>query len=238
VRVSIRACFSASLLLAVPCALTQGAGVPLPWKLTVGEYAYSNYYGTDINLRWRADDTSAWLGVYSDQEFGTQVRTGADTAINVGQYLQVQPSVQAASMGFLGGSVNLQAGAAWYGLAGIGRTDARPYFNLNFDPNDALTFGGGHHAENGISYLVFLVADDRFHTGQRHWHANVQIPFGESHATLDLLRKSGLSDVGPITGWGFSANWDWPRYFLRIAYDPHQNFSAQDAWRFVSGLRF
>jgi hypothetical protein len=216
----------------------QGGGATLPWKLTVGEYAYSNYFGTDVNLRWRADDTSAWVGVYSDPVFGTQARTGADTSIDLGQYVQLQPSIQAASMGFLGSSVNLQAGAAWYGLAGFGRTNARPYFNLNFDPNDALTFGAGHHAENSISYLLFLVADDRFHTGQRNWHANVQIPFGDSHATLDLLRKSGLSDSGPITGWGFSANWDWPRYFLRVAYDPHQNFSTQDAWRFVSGLRF
>jgi hypothetical protein len=53
-----------------------------------------------------------------------------------------------------------------------------------------------------------------------------------------LLRKSGFSEAGPITGWGFSANWDWPAWFLRIAYDPYQNFSAQNAWRFAAGVRF
>jgi hypothetical protein len=214
------------------------AAPALPWKLTVGEYAYANYFGTDVNLRWRADDTSAWLAVYSDRVFGTQARTGAETSIGLGDYVQLQPSVQAATMGFLGASVNLQVGTEWYGLTGFGRTDARPYFNLNFDPNDALTFGAGHHAANGVSYLVFVVADDRFHTGQRDWHANVQIPCGESHATLDLLHKSGLSDAGAISGWGFSADWDWPRWFVRLAYDPHQNFSAQDAWRLASGVRF
>jgi hypothetical protein len=237
--VSIRACFAAVVLLAqAVCARAADETAPLPWKLTVGEYAYANYSGTDVNLRWRADDSSAWVGAYSDRVFGTQARTGADTSINVGQYVQVQPSIQAASMGFLGGSVNLQVGGSWYGLVGFGRTDARPYFNLNFDPNDALTFGSGYHAANGISYLVLVVADDRFHTGQRDWHANVQIPCGDSHATLDLLRKSGLTDAGPISGWGFSANWDWPRWFLRLAYDPHQNFSAQDAWRVATGMRF
>jgi hypothetical protein len=224
--------------MACVAAAAAAADPSLPWKLTVGEYAYANYFGTDVNLRWRADDTSAWLGVYSDQAFGTQVRTGADTSWNIGSYVQLQPSVQAASMGFLGGSLNLQVGGSWYGLTGFGRTDARPYFNLNFDPNDALTFGAGHHADGGLSYVLFVVADDRFHTGQRDWHANVQIPFGDSHATLDLLRKSGLSDEGRITGWGFSANWDWPKWFVRVAYDPHQNFSAQDAWRFASGMRF
>ncbi len=170
--------------------------------------------------------------------FGTQARAGADTAVNVAKYLQIQPSLQVASLGFVGGSVNVQAGDSWYGIVGVGRTNAKPYFNLNFDPNDALTVGAGHHTEGGVSYSAFVVADDRLHTGQRDWHLNMQIPFGTSHATIDLLRKSGLSDVGRITAWGFSANWDWPKWFLRTAYDPYQNFSAQNAWRFATGVRF
>jgi hypothetical protein len=237
--VLLRASLVAASICFAACASSAEPSRPVyAWKLTAGEYAYANYFGSDVNLRWRANDTSAWIGLYSDQVFGTQARMGADTSINFGDYVQLQPSVQAASFGFLGGSMNLQVGSAWYGLAGFGRTDARPYFNLNFDPNDALTFGAGHHAENGISYQIIVVADDRFHTGQRDWHANVQIPFGDSHATLDLLRKSGLSDAGPIAGWGFSANYDWPRWFMRLAYDPHQNFSIQNAWRLASGVRF
>ena len=219
-------------------AAAAANGNTLPWKLTVGEYVYGGYEGSDVNLRWRAGDTSAWVGAYSDQSFGTQARAGADTSIDAGKYLKVQPSLQVASKGFVGGSLNLQAGDSWYGIAGIGRTDGRPYFNLNFDPNDALTFGGVHHAANGAGYTVFVVADDRFHTGQRDWHANAQIPFGDSRATLDLMRKSGLSDAGRITGWGYSANWDWPTCFVRVAYDPYQNFSAQNAWRFAAGVRF
>ena len=229
----------AAMLLAYAAMGRAGAaGASPPWKLTVGEYVYGGYDGTDVNLRWRADDTSAWAGTYTDQNFGTQTRAGADTSIDAGKYVQVQPSLQVASRGFVGGSLNVQAGGAWYGMAGIGRTDARPYFNLNFDPNDALTFGAGHRGADGAEYSVFVVADDRFHTGQRDWHANAQLPFGDSHATLDLMRKSGLSDAGRITGWGGSANWDWPTWFLRVAYDPHQNFSAQNAWRFAAGVRF
>lgn len=209
-----------------------------PWKLTLGEYLYSGYSGTDLNLRWRRDDTSAWAGLYTDRVFGTQARAGTDTSISVGQYLQVQPSVQVASRGFVGGSLNLQMGDTWYGLAGLGRTNGRDYFNLNFDPNDAVTLGAGHVSEDGAHYNVFVVADNRFHTQQRDWHANVQLPFGRSHATLDLLRKSGLSDVGYVRAWGFSVNWDWPRWFTRVGYDPYQNFSAQNAWRLAGGMRF
>jgi hypothetical protein len=213
-------------------------GPDLAWKLTLGRYAYAGYSGSDLNLRWRRDDVSAWVGIYTDRVFGAQARTGADTSISVGTYLKVQPSFQLASRGFVGGSLSLQVGGASYAIAGLGRTDARPYFNLNFDPNDAVTLGAGHATANGAIYSVFVVADDRFHTQQRDWHANVQIPFGSSRTTLDLLRKSGMSDSGYITGWGFSTNWDWPTWFLRIAYDPHQNFSAQDAWRFAGGVRF
>ncbi|HWM70162.1 MAG TPA: hypothetical protein VNO35_26540 [Steroidobacteraceae bacterium] len=223
-------------------AAAQSANEPaipdLHWKLTLGEYAYSGYAGTDANLRWRANDTSAWLGVYTDQAFGTQARGGADTSVNLGQYVQLQPSFQLASRGFVGGSVNVQMGGPWYAVVGLGRTDARPYFNLNFDPNDAVTLGVGHQSDTSASYTVFVVADNRFHTQQRDWHANVKIPVGNTHGTFDLLRKSGLSDVGYIKAWGFSANWDWPGWFARVAYDPYQNFSAQNAWRLAGGVRF
>jgi hypothetical protein len=151
---------------------------------------------------------------------------------------QLQPSLQVATRGFAGGSLTLQAGDVWFGQAGIGRTDLRPYFNLNFDPNDAVTLGVGHQAPGGGLYTVFVVADDRLHTRQRDWHLNVRLPIGADRATLDILRKSGSSDVGFITGWGFTATWDWRRWFLRLARDPYQNFSAQSAWRLSGGARF
>jgi hypothetical protein len=222
-----------------PMAHAAGnAGGDHPWKLTVGEYFYADYLGTDVNLRWRGAGTDGWLGIYNDARFGTQARLGADTTVQAAKYLQVQPSLQLATGGFAGASVNVQMGGSWYAIAGLGRTYAKPYFNLNFDPNDAVTLGAGHQGEGGMSYAMFVVADIRFHTQQRDWHLNAQIPNGASHVTLDILRKSGLGDAGPVSAWGFSANYDWPRWFLRLAYDPYQNFSAQDAWRFAGGVRF
>jgi hypothetical protein len=224
-------------------AATLASNDPAPaadrhWKLTLGTYRYSTYSGQDLNLRWQLSDTHAWVGVYSDKAFGTQTRAGADTSISLTRLLQVQPSLQVATMGFLGGSVTIQAGDEWFALAGIGRTNLKPYFNLNFDPNDALTFGAGHHSSDGTIYTLFVVADDRLHTHQRDWHLNARVPVRDMRATLDLMRKSGLSDAGYITAWGFSATWDWPAWFLRIARDPYQNFSAQSAWRFAGGARF
>ena len=234
------------LLAAVVCALAVTVALadgesrpPLPWKLTVGEYLYGDYAGQDLNLRLRHGDTDAWVGVYQDRVFGTQFRAGADTAIDVAPLVQLQPSLQVAGFGFVGGSLTAQVGSdAWYAYTGIGRTNLRPYFNLNFDPNDALTFGAGHRADNGNVYTVFLVEDDRLHTRQRDWHANARIELNGQRATVDILRKSGISDAGYVTAWGASVNWDFPRWFLRVARDPYENFSAESAWRLAAGVRF
>jgi hypothetical protein len=212
---------------------------PAPhWKLTLGDYRYGGFSGSDFNLRWRGGESSLWVGVYSDRSFGTQSRAGFDTSVTLTDGVQLQPSVQVATGGFAGGSLNVQVGDAWFAFGGIGRTNLKPYFNLNFDPNDALTAGVGHRTQAGAVYQVFLVADDRLGTGQQDWHINARLPVQHSRLTLDLLYKRGMSDAGYVSAWGESATWDWPRYFLRVAHDPYQSFSADTAWRFSAGARF
>ena len=46
------------------------------------------------------------------------------------------------SGGFWGGSLSAQIGSPkLYAIVGLGRTNLRTYYNLNFDPNDAITLG-------------------------------------------------------------------------------------------------
>ena len=229
-------------LLALPCALrAEEAGADQhPFKLTLGEYRYTDGYGgQDVNLRWRRDATNAWIGAYRDPVFGTQTRTGFDTSFAVGGTATVQPSLQIASGGFVGASVNFQIGDPWYALLGWSRTNLRPYFNLNFDPNEAITAGVGWRGENGRNVSLTLVADDRLHTGQRDWHLATRWPLSsDTHVVLDLLRKTGEGDSGSVQAWGWSATLDYNAWFVRLAHDPKQNFSTQDATRFVVGARF
>jgi hypothetical protein len=226
------------LLHAAPCRADDAPEAARRWKLTVGRYFYDRNAGSDFNLRWRNDTSSAWAGVYDDPDFGTQWRAGVDTTLQASRLVQLQPSLQVASGGFVGGSLNLQLGDVWYAYAGLGRTNLRPYFNLTFDPNDAVTWGVGHRTAAGAVYTVFLVADDRLGTGQQDWHANLRLPVAGSRLTLDVLYKRGAGDAGQVSGWGFSAGWDLPTWFVRVARDPYQNFSVQDAWRIAGGLRF
>lgn len=214
------------------------------YKLSVGQYRYRgdpDDTGHDVNLRWQRDDLHLWGGFYEERTFGRQWRGGVDNRWSPLDGLSVQPSLQVASGGFVGGSVLLQIGSErWFGLVGWGRTNLRPYFNLNFDPNDAVTLGAGWHGDGGRSITATWIADDRLHTGQRHAHLIAQWPTGErQRLTLDLLHKRGEGDAGPVHAWGWTATYDAPGgWFVRCARDPKQNFSEQDALRLSLGTRW
>jgi hypothetical protein len=210
-----------------------------PFKLTLGSYDTPSNRGTDVNLRWRQDDTNAWVGYYRDADFGSQWRTGFDSNVDLTDWASLQPSLQLASQGFVGGSLNLQLGQQVYGVVGIGRTNLRPYFNLNFDPNDAVTLGLGWRGEQGQNLALTLVADDRLHTGQKHLHLTGRWPLaGGERLTLDLLCKQGMGDAGMVRAWGWSIGYDWPRWFAKLAHDPKQNFGVDDVTRLSVGVRF
>lgn len=214
------------------------------WKLSAGDYRYrsaSPDRGHDVNLRWQQDDTHVWAGVYEDRSIGRQWRGGVDTSWSPLDRVTVQPSLQAATGGFIGASATAQLNMAqWFGLVGWGRTNLRPYFNLNFDPNDAVTLGAGWRGADGRQLSTTWIADDRLHTGQRHWHWTVRWPTGErQRVTVDLLHKRGQGDSGWVQAWGWTATYDAPNgWFLRCARDPRQNFSDQDALRLSLGTRW
>ncbi len=226
-------------LLSVLTCAAASAQEAQPFKLTLGYYSYPHSQGADLNLRYRQGDNNLWLGSYRDKDFGAQWRSGFDSSFDLSDWASLQPSLQLASQGFVGGSLNLQLGQTIYGVIGLGRTNLRPYFNLNFDPNDAVTLGLGWRGEQGRNLALTLVADDRLHTGQKHLHLSGRWPMGDGQRlTLDLLRKQGQGDAGQVQAWGWSAGYDWRRWFVRLAHDPKQNFGNDDATRLALGTRF
>jgi len=225
-----------------------------PFKFTVGRYAYHNSaagdadspvsdvrehdIGKDVNLRWTDEDTHIWGGHYEDHTFGKQSRFGADTSWSVTDGVALQPSFQAASGGFRGGSLNAVLGTQTFAIVGWGRTNLKPYANLNFDPNDAITLGLGRVFENRQTWTLSVIRDDRLNTGQTHRHLIGRIPVGADRLTVDLLYKTGRGESGNVKGWGLSLTWDFPDWFIRLAHDPKQGFTAQDATRLAAGVRF
>jgi hypothetical protein len=210
-----------------------------PFKLTIGRYDFSDETrGADVNLRHTSDLGNAWLGYFrlDDGSVG-QWRAGWDRTF--GEALRFSPSAQLASGGFAGGSVQLEAGAPWFAGAGLGRTNLRPYVNLNFDPNDSYVLAAGRRDPDGRVAMMQMVRDNREHPDQRHFHFLYRQPLANGdRLTFDALYKVGLVDDEMIRRWGFTFTYDWPRFFVRLAHDPKTNFTPVDAWRLSAGARF
>ena len=221
------------------CGTVRAEDASPDFKLTATGFKFSeNGSGVDVNLRYSSDLGNAWIGYFRAPKLdANQWRGGWDRSF--GDTIRIQPSVQIASGGFVGGSINLETGERWFAGVGFGRTNLRPYFNLNFDPNDSWSLVGGYRAENGQSYAASYIRDNRENPDQQHFHLTSRTPLeGKERLTLDLLYKRGLVDGQRIAKAGGTVTYDWPKFFVRIAYDPYTNFTSDNVWRLSVGTRF
>ncbi len=134
-----------------------------------------------------------------------------------------------------------QVGQEVYAIAGWGRTNLRTYYNLNFDPNDAITLGLGGWVGRQHQISLLRIQDDRLHTGQRVTHLVWRYHPDDAHRlTLDLADKRGRADAdGPwLQGSSVSLGWDWQRWFVHAALDHKVNFSNDTQKRLSLGWRF
>jgi len=214
------------------------------YKFTAGNYQLSGgglpaASGLDINLRATGSFGNAWLGWYGlPSQNVKQARAGWDSTYKL-DLVRLTPSLQIASGGFVGGSVSVETGETWFVGAGAGRTNLRNYANLNFDPNDAWMLSGGYRSADNQSLALQVVRDNRLNPDQQNMHLVYRTPInGSDRLTLDLLQKKGLVGGAPISRTGLSVGYDWPRYFVRVTWDPQANFTVQDMLRLSAGTRF
>lgn len=210
------------------------------YKLTLSHYGTESIRGDDVNLRLNRGDHTAWLAYYREAPAAfQQLRTGYERTDAWGGSRLVT-SLQAASRGFFGGALTAQLGDPWFALIGFGRTNLKPYVNLNFDPNDAVSLGAGWHGDKGVSVTAFVVRDDRVVPGQQIAHVVGRAPLpGGNRLTVDLFDKRGPAPPGQsIRGAGAALTMDLPQVFMRVAYDPKVNFSQENMTRISFGMRF
>lgn len=215
-----------------------------PFKLTTGVYRTSGGNlpagpALDLNLRYGYGSGNVWIGWYrSVPDAFTQTRSGWDHTFDL-DWVRLLPSIQIASGGFVGGSFAVETGTRWFAGAGVGRTNLRDYANLNFDPNDSYTVYGGYRLPDKSGVSAALIRDNRQHPDQQHMHLVWRRPPTDGQQfTLDLLYKQGSIEGEFIRRAGLSATYDWPRYFLRVAWDPKVNFTSQDMLRLSFGVRY
>lgn len=257
VSLSLSAALSALALLA-PCpaqAIEDRADIEpnepvgtqraIAWKLTPSVYNESaGHSAADLNLRGNRENDVFWLGQYQRGDEFKQTRAGYERqfALPVGKVIA---SGQLASRGFAGASITLEVSDSgktpWFGLLGLGRTNRRPYYNLNFDPNDSTLIGGGWRPNEGTAVTLYQIRDDRLDTGQRVTHLVWRGKTGDrSRLTVDLFQRAGRADpdAESFRATGVTLTWDREPWFVRFAWDPKANFTASNMTRLAVGIRF
>lgn len=222
-------------------------GQPVTWKATLGTYqdSVTKDTSTDVNLRGSTKDTRFWFGYYQEPTNFKQSRLGAERAMDLAFYGKLIYSLQIASGGFVGGSLT------WDGkqdnveglspLLGWGRTNAKPYVNLNFDPNDSVLWGGTYSQRQIGQISLFQIFDDRFNTGQRVTHLVWRGSMPNSVSlVVDAFHRSGASEAGEarVSGNGLATTLEMRDYFVRVAYDQKANYTQANITRLAVGFRF
>jgi hypothetical protein len=208
-------------------------------KLTVAYYDFSSgKNGADINVRHTFKSSTAWVGAYHESDKFDQVRFGYEYDYHE-SWRTFVPAVQVASHGFVGFTLYGEAGKRYFAIGGYGRTNLQPYWNLGFDPNDYAQFGGGFRDSAGNTVSVYAIHDIRLGTGQTNTHLYFRRHLNDWRFTLDVVKEHGTGDNGQLVNtWSASLDTDWRRFFVRVAADPHVNYTADHQLRVASGWRF
>lgn len=220
-------------------------GEHLTFKLTPSIYTTTDQRSaTDTNLRANHGDHAVWLGYYQRGGEFKQTRSGYEYSADL-PFGKLVPSLQIATHGFLGGSLNAEIGEATFGgvyaLLGLGRTNKRDYYNLNFDPNDSAVYGLGTRLVSNSTINLYTVRDNRLHTEQRVNHLTWRyVPDPRHRWTADFSSKQGRpsAEEDSVSGRGLSLTYDFNDLFIRLAKDNKVNFSSQDMTRISLGIRF
>jgi len=211
------------------------------FKLTPSYYVTRHQAdATDLNLRANTGPHALWVGAYRRSSAFEQTRGGYEYTAQL-PFGQVVPSLQVATHGFAGASVNAQIGDQVYGILGLGRTNTRDYYNLNFDPNDSVVYGLGTRLLPRSNLSLYTVKDNRLHTGQMITHLVWRfVPAERRRWTVDLSTKHGRTsaDGDSVVGAALALTVDYGDVFLRLARERKVNFTADDQTRLSLGLRF
>ena len=231
---------------AEPAAQTS-ADKPIVGKATLGTYKDSDTRdtSTDVNLRGSSGDTRFWVGYYQEPSGFKQSRLGIEQATGLASYGKLISSVQVASGGFLGGSLTWDGKQdnvdGWSPLLGWGRTNTKPYVNLNFDPNDSLLWGGSYSKRAWGQLSLFQIVDDRLKTGQRVTHVVWRGALPNSVSlVVDAFHRAGASEAGEekVSGHGLATTVELRDYFVRVAYDQKANYTHANITRLAVGFRY
>ncbi len=220
-------------------------GEKISWKLTASRYTNSlQGASNDFNIRGNTENLAFWVGYYDQPKIFQQTRVGMEYShpLPLGRLIG---SIQIATENFQGWSLTWDGKNAdehGFGpLLGIGRTNLKPYYNLNFDPNDSVLIGGSFSSSKTGKIMLYQIYDDRLHTGQKVTHLVWRRSYADGkRITIDAFTRSGANAPGEkvYRGTGMTATLDLNDWFVRFGHDPNSNFSPGNIIRVALGYRY
>ena len=216
-------------------------------KLTFGVYFQQGSALYDLNLRhkfgpWKKyGSLTAWIAGFYDRAGGNQlIRVGAQYDFQKA-WFHLTPSIEIATTKAVSGSITSQLGSGkTVAIVGISRTNLKAFFDLYWDPSEAVTLGVQHALSSYDSIQAFTVFDVRLHTEQQNTHVLYRHKLNRNNGiTFDAVFKTGHGDSGEfIRTAGIGVYYDRPRWFWKLYLDPHVNFTPDTMVRTGIGWKF
>jgi len=210
-------------------------------KLTFSLYFVNGSVVADLNVRHQWGAVTAWVAAFYD-------RTGSDKLIRIGgQYdyrkgwLHLVPTAEVATTKAISASLGAELGKGHTtALLAYSRTNLKAFFDLFWDPGDSVTIGVSHKISSYDRIQAFTVFDVRLHTGQQNTHVVYRRKLNRNNGiTLDAVFKTGHGDSGEdIRTAGIGTYYDRPRWFWKVYFDPHVNYTAHTMVRTGIGWKF
>ncbi len=212
-----------------------------PSKLTFSLYFVNGSVVTDLNVRHQWGSVTAWVAGFYDRTGGNQlIRIGGQYDYRKG-WLHLAPTAEVATTKAISASLGAELGKGnTTALVTYSVTNLKAFFDLFWDPGDSVTLGVSHKISSYDRIQAFTVFDVRLHTGQQNTHVLYRRKLNRNNGiTLDGVFKTGHGDSGEyIRTAGIGVYYDRPRWFWKVYFDPHVNYTPDTMVRTGIGWKF
>jgi hypothetical protein len=209
-------------------------------KLTFGICFTPGARVYDLNLRHQFGPLTAWIAGFYDPTSTKLMRVGAQYDYKKGWFHFV-PTIEVSTTTAVSGSLYSELGSGkTFAIAGVSRTNLKPFFDLFWDPGDSVQLGIGHKISSYDRIQGYTIFDVRLHTQQQNTHVLWRHKLNANNGiTFDGVFKSGHTDSGEfIRDVGLGVYYDRHKWFWKLYYDPHVNFTTRTMVRTGIGLKF
>src|SRR5262249_20728935 len=160
-------------------------------KLTISVYFTPGHRAYDLNLRHQFGQFTVWIAGYDAPNQDQLIRTGIQWDYKKA-WFHFSPTIEVATTKAVSGSLYSEFGYNTYAIVGVARTNLKSFFDLYWDPSEAVQLGAGHKISSYDRIQAYTIFDVRLHTGQQNTHVIWRHKLNRTNGiTFDAVFKSG-----------------------------------------------